>query len=43
MIPEAESGRTGELPSDAYGVVFDGSRVGPEALAEKIVSALKAA
>jgi nucleoside 2-deoxyribosyltransferase len=43
VIPEAESSRVGEVASEAYGVVFDGSHVGPEALAEKIVSALKAA
>ena len=44
VIPEAEPSRVGELPADVYGLaVFDGSHVGPEALAEKIVSALKAA
>jgi nucleoside 2-deoxyribosyltransferase len=44
VIPEAESSRVGELPADVYGLaVFDGSHVGPEVLAEKIVSALKAA
>lgn len=44
VIPEAESSRVGELPPDVYGLaVFDGSRTAPEALAEKIVSALKAA
>jgi len=44
VIPESAPSRVGELPSDVYGLaVFDGSRVAPEALAEKIVSALKAA
>ncbi len=44
VIPEAEPSRVGELPSDVYGLaVFDGSRVPHEALAKKIVSALKAA
>lgn len=44
VIPEAEPSRVGELPADVYGLaVFDGSHVGPEALAEKIVSALRAA
>ena len=41
VIPESRPSRVGEVPSDVYGLaVFDGSRVAPEALAKKIVSAL---
>ena len=43
-IPEAEPPSSGRVARDVYGLaVFDGSHVGPEALAEKIVSALRAA
>jgi nucleoside 2-deoxyribosyltransferase len=44
VLPRAEPSRVRELPSEVSSLaVFDGSQVAPEALAEKIVSALKPA
>lgn len=44
VMPSSESSRLRELPSDIYGTaVFDGAHTAPDALANSIVSALRAA
>lgn len=44
VLPRPEASRLAELPPDVYGrAVFNGAELAPEALAEGIISALKAA